>query len=147
MIVFNAPEYSDYDKYFSNFAPSLITYDGDEYPTVEHAYQAQKATLDIVKKLIGEQSTPGRAKRMGRTINKRIDWAEIKYDVMVGCLREKFKIEEYREILLGTGDEEIVEDASEWDDQTWGRGKYGNGKNLLGKALMQVREEINGVSK
>jgi len=142
MIVFNSPEYSDYDKHFSNFSPSPISYDGDEYPTVEHAYQAQKATTDMVRKLIEDQPTPGKAKRMGRVITKRSDWEEIKYDIMVGCLREKFKIPEYKEILLGTGDEELIEDASQWDDQVWGRGKYGNGKNLLGKALMQVREEI-----
>jgi hypothetical protein len=43
-----------------------------------------------------------------------------------------------REILLATGDGEIVENAP--GDYYWGCGKDGSGKNMLGLILMEVRE-------
>jgi len=45
---------------------------------------------------------------------------------------------EIREILLATGDEEIVENSP--IDYYWGCGKDGSGKNMLGQILMEVRE-------
>ncbi|WP_081589256.1 MULTISPECIES: NADAR family protein [Fischerella] len=43
-----------------------------------------------------------------------------------------------REILLSTGDEEIVENSP--IDYYWGCGADGSGKNMLGIILMEVRE-------
>jgi ribA/ribD-fused uncharacterized protein len=45
-----------------------------------------------------------------------------------------------REILLSTGDEDIVEDTT--SDDYWGRGRAGNGKNMLGKILVQTRAQL-----
>jgi ribA/ribD-fused uncharacterized protein len=45
-----------------------------------------------------------------------------------------------REILLATGDQEIVENAR--GDRYWGIGEDGMGKNMLGKILMEVREKL-----
>ena len=45
-----------------------------------------------------------------------------------------------RAILLGTGDEEIVEDTS--TDHYWGRGRTGTGKNMLGRILMRTRAQL-----
>jgi ribA/ribD-fused uncharacterized protein len=142
LIIFNAPDPSEYDECFSNFSPSPIVYDGVKYPTVEHAFQAQKSPDYLIRLSISNLKTPQQAKRAGRAITMRPDWSKVRYDIMVACLREKFSVPEYKELLLGTGDEEIVEDASEWDDRVWGRGKNGDGQNLLGKALMQVRDEL-----
>jgi N-glycosidase YbiA len=47
-----------------------------------------------------------------------------------------------RELLLGTGDEEIVENAP--GDAYWGCGADGTGKNMLGKILVEVRETLRG---
>lgn len=140
MIKFNSLKKSEYDYVFSNFAPSKIVLEGIEYPTVEHAYQAQK-TLDIKERQeIASASSPGRAKRMGRKVKIRVDWEDVKYSVMVECLRQKFLGNKlFAETLIETGDEWIAEDASLWNDTEWGLGKSGKGKNLLGKALMEVR--------
>jgi len=142
MITFNEPIQNEYDNVFSNFNYSAIEINGVDYPTVEHAYQAQK-TLDKDERIrIASLKAPVLAKKAGRNVEIRDDWEEVKYDVMVECLREKFKIKKFKEALLDTGEEEIAEDAREWNDCVWGLGRSGKGQNLLGKALMQVREEI-----
>ena len=45
-----------------------------------------------------------------------------------------------RELLLGTGDAEIIEHTR--NDSYWADGGDGTGRNQLGKILMQVREEM-----
>ena len=46
---------------------------------------------------------------------------------------------EIREILLGSGETEIVEHTE--NDAYWGDGGDGSGKNKLGQILMRVRQE------
>lgn len=143
MILFNGLEHSEHDQYFSNFAPSVIELDGIVYPTVEHAFQAHKSRLSNQREMIAKLGTPGQAKRAGRrAVTLRSDWEEVKYGHMVRCLRLKFAQEPFKTVLLDTGDKTIAEDASRWDDRIWGLGRSGNGENLLGKALMQVRSEL-----
>ncbi len=58
--------------------------------------------------------------------------------VMKKAVLQKFMTHtELRELLLSTGDEEIIEATH--DDYYWGCGKNGTGKNILGKILMEVR--------
>jgi ribA/ribD-fused uncharacterized protein len=45
-----------------------------------------------------------------------------------------------RDILLGTGDAEIVEHTK--NDNYWGDGGDGSGKIRLGQILMRVRQEL-----
>ena len=143
MIIFNEPMKNEYDNVFSNFNYSAIEINGVDYPTVEHAYQAQKTIDEDERIRIASLESPVLAKKAGRNVEIRDDWEEVKYDVMVECLREKFKIKKFKQALIDTGKEEIAEDAREWNDCIWGLGRSGNGQNLLGKALMQVRDEIN----
>ncbi|MCW3060810.1 MAG: hypothetical protein JWQ02_2631, partial [Capsulimonas sp.] len=51
---------------------------------------------------------------------------------------------ELREMLLSTGDEEIVENAP--GDYYWGIGKDGSGKNMLGKILEEVRAKLKSAA-
>jgi len=77
-------------------------------------------------------------------------WNANKYEIVLRANREKFKQnEKLRKVLLETGTRELVE-ASPMD-RIWGIGfgkanaeknRYRWGKNLLGKALMQVRREL-----
>ena len=59
---------------------------------------------------------------------------------MLEMLRRKFRTEPYRSLLLGTGEMELVEENT-WGDRFWGVCR-GEGKNHLGRLLMQVREEM-----
>ena len=132
--------------FLSNFYPSTFTHDGIEYPTVEHFFQAAK-TIDIAeKKAIAAADTPGKAKRMGRAVKLRPDWEKVKVYYMELGLRLKFCNIELREKLRATGDEELIE-GNYWCDNTWGdcscdACKDQPGRNMLGKLLMQVRNEI-----
>lgn len=129
-------------RFLSNFFPIDPIPGGDTlyYPTVEHAYQAQKTTDLAVKRHIAGNKNPGYAKRAGQNVDLRPDWEEIKLDVMLRLLREKFKQPDLRKKLLATGDAHLVE-GNHWKDTFWGVYK-GIGENHLGRLLMQVREEI-----
>lgn len=68
------------------------------------------------------------------------DWSKIKFDRMFNVLRAKFSDPDLKEKLLNTGDSILIEDSK--TDGIWGIGKSGKGKNMLGKLLMKVREEL-----
>ena len=60
---------------------------------------------------------------------------------MYGALCRKFQMHpELLQLLLSTGDLEIVENAPH--DYFWGIGRTGQGQNHLGKLLMRIREEM-----
>lgn len=130
-------------RFLSNFYHSPIVVDGIKYKTVEHAFQAMKATNTKDAKMIADASTPKEAKRLGRSIKMRSNWNPIRLDVMLRLLRLKFKNPTLRKALLDTGSRELIE-GNDWGDKFWG--KVGNeGKNHLGQLLMQVRNEVRQV--
>ena len=126
--------------FLSNFYYSPFMFQGRQYPTVEHFFQAHKAKTyeDFISVLV--EPTPKGAKQVGRKIKMREDWETVKDTIMLEGLRAKFSIKGLREKLLATGDEELIE-GNYWHDTYWGVCN-GVGKNKLGKMLMQVREEI-----
>jgi ribA/ribD-fused uncharacterized protein len=136
---------------FSNFARSPIwlpcPLDGDvlvEHPTVEHAFQAAKATSWPDFRSVWFASTPAEAKRIGQwEIRARPDWESHRFHAMLAALRAKYRIPRFREALLATGDRPLAEDSPsdfEWGARD-GHGGY-TGRNYLGRALMRVRDEI-----
>jgi ribA/ribD-fused uncharacterized protein len=137
--------------FLSNFTNSLITYKGITYPTVEHAYQAQKTVVMEYQKQIAKLDSPGKAKRQGRNFDIRPDWEEIKLSVMEELLWLKFSDTNLKNKLLGTKNYELQE-GNYWGDRYWGIDlKTGKGRNELGKLLMKIRrkivEESNGNNK
>ena len=132
-------------SFLSNFYPSKIVYEGIEYPSVEHAFQAAK-TLDITKRLeIANLSSPGAAKRVGRQIDLRPDWEEVKEKVMEDCLRMKFTGSTELILKLFATEGHFLIEGTTWHDQYWGictcEKCGGNGENRLGKLLMKIRDE------
>jgi ribA/ribD-fused uncharacterized protein len=131
--------------FLSNFYESPIEFDGITYPTNEHFFQAMKTFHVAERKLIAAAATPGAAKRLGRQTQLRPDWEDIKEDVMLLGLRIKFSDPLLKAKLIATGDAELIE-GNHWHDNTWGdchcdKCKKIEGKNILGKLLMKVREE------
>lgn len=128
-------------RFLSNFWPARVTYEGIEYPTTEHAYQAAK-TLDVLDRIIiSHLTTPGQAKRAGKDIKLREDWEHVKVGIMRELLQQKFsRHTDLAHLLVDTGDEELVE-GNTWGDVFWGvcRGK---GQNVLGHLLMEVRKDL-----
>ncbi len=130
---------------FSNFSPHGFELEGLWWPTSEHYFQAQKlvTTDQPWFESIQQAKRPKDAAKMGRDRSHplRVDWEEVKEGVMYQGVFQKFTAHaQLREILLGTGEEEIVENSP--TDYYWGCGKDGTGKNRLGEILMQVREKL-----
>ena len=131
--------------FLSNFYFSPMIIDNVVYTTNEHFFQAMKSLNPKERQAIVLAPTPGRAKRLGRKVSLRKDWEDIKEEVMLTGLRHKFSNPELRKKLLATGNEELIEGTT-WHDNYWGicdcEACGGQGKNRLGKLLMQVREEL-----
>ena len=132
--------------FLSNFFPCVIIGEDEIiYPSVEHYFQAQK-TNDLKKRQkIAKAKTPGKAKRMGRRVDLRPDWENVKDKVMLFAVRQKFKDPVLATLLLNTGDEELIE-GNYWGDTYWGVDIDKGGENHLGKILMQVRIELHPIS-
>lgn len=125
---------------FSNFSKHGFEFDGKEWMTSEHYFQAQKFIGSDFAEEIRLAKTPMEAAKMGRERNKRIrkDWEQVKDEIMLKAVLQKFITHsDIRNILVSTGNEEIIEDTT--GDYYWGCGTAGTGKNMLGKILMDVR--------
>ena len=126
---------------FSNFSAHGFTLDGVWWPTSEHYFQAQKfagapAHVEEVRRAPSPKQAAMRGRSRARPL--RADWEAVKDEVMRRAVLRKFETHaDIRAILLGTGDEEIVENAP--GDYYWGCGADGSGKNMLGQVLMEVR--------
>ena len=125
---------------FSNFSQHAFELDGLRWPTSEHYFQAQKFVGTHHAEEIRLAKTPENAPQMGRDRARplRSGWRQIKDGIMRRGVLRKFQTHaDIRAILLGTGDDLIVEDAPH--DDYWGCGEDGSGKNRLGEILMEVR--------
>ena len=132
---------------FSNFAYAPMEYNGLHFDSSEAAWQAQKCTnSEDIKQFCNLSASA--AKRLGRSVTLRKDWEDVKYDIMVEVLKAKFtQNQNMLRVLLSTQDKLLVEDTTGWHDNIWGscscpRCAATTGKNLLGKALMQVRSDL-----
>lgn len=113
-----------------------------EIKTVEHGYQASKCVKHSDAEKILDCEFPWQTKRLGRKITIINDWDEIKVNLMHKMVRAKFaQNSDILKILIDTGNEELVEYAP-WGDTFWGVDKNYVGKNMLGRILMLVREEL-----
>lgn len=137
--------------FLSNFHPVLIMYENIVYPTLEHAYQAVKTTDGDVRLIISNLQHPRESKRYGRRINLRDDWDDIKLNIMLELLRLKFKPGTILETMLVNTYPLLLVEGNMWHDNFWGscaclkcKGVYKG--NMLGKLLMQVRDELRSTS-
>lgn len=137
--------YSTADEWgeFSNFAPYPIRLDGATWPTSEHYFQAQKFVDAAARAKVRKARSPLEAARLGRSRKEKLrrDWESVKVGVMRKAVAAKFQQHaSLRALLLSTESAKIVE-RTELDDY-WGEGGDGRGANMLGRILMQVRDEL-----
>ena len=128
---------------FSNFSAHGFDLDGLYWPTSEHYFQAQKFAGTPHAEAVRQARSPKQAAEMGRERTRplRPDWEAVKDDVMRRAVRRKFETHaDIRAVLLGTGDEELIEATS--GDYYWGCGTNGTGKNMLGQILMELRTAL-----
>lgn len=124
-------------RYLSNFHQCPVYFEGVMYPSTENAFMAAK-TLDLNERVQFQCIDPKEAKALGRQIQLRSDWEEVKYDVMATVVFDKFyRNKSIRQKLINTGDA-YLEETNHWNDRIWGVCE-GEGSNHLGKILMNVR--------
>ena len=133
--------------FLSNFYAADVEFDGAEYPTIEHAFQAAKSLDFGQRRTIKNAKSASEAKRMGRKIKRREDWFDVSLEVMEALVRQKFtRYPELKSKLLETGDAILIE-GNNWNDRFYGAVYDTNrnewmGENHLGKILMKVRDEL-----
>lgn len=128
---------------FSNFSRHAITLKGERWPTTEHYFQAQKFAGTRHETEVRKAESPKAAAEMGRDRKRplRPDWESVKDDIMRDAVRAKFtQHKDLQKILLATGDAILVEHTV--NDSYWADGGDGTGKNMLGKILVEIREEL-----
>lgn len=114
---------------------------GIVYPSVEHAYQASKATNPATRKYFATLGSPVEAKREGKLLVMRLDFMSNRTQIMEQLLRKKFRAGSVLASKLQRIEGDIVEE-NYWGDTFWGTCN-GQGSNHLGKILMKIRDELN----
>lgn len=124
--------------YLSNFFEVPVWYKGIMFKNSEAAYQAQKM-LNPDDKFNFKYLSAKEAKKLGRKVELRPDWEDVKLKVMEEiCLAKFTQNATLRNALILTGDAELIE-GNTWGDKFWGC-VNGKGENNLGKILMKTRE-------
>ena len=144
-------------SYFSNFNMDCpIEIDGYEYLCNEQYIQSQKALIcgdEYTAHEIMKMSDPRQMKRAGNRVRNYDDrkWKENCDEVVMTCVRKKFKThEKAAEALLETGERLIGEATT---SLKWGIGLHireravldtdlWSGKNTMGQMLMKMRAEL-----
>ncbi|PAM95989.1 hypothetical protein B4N84_05435 [Flavobacterium sp. IR1] len=142
---------------FSQWWLSAFKVDKVTYKTAEHWMMAKKAELfqddEILEKIL-DADTPAEAKKLGREVKNYDDkvWLANRYEIVKQGNYHKFsQNRELKTFLLNTKDRVIVEASPV--DPIWGIGMSSDDKdvlnvakwkglNLLGFALMEVRDEL-----
>ena len=141
----------------SQWWPARFEVDGLAYPSAEHYMMWSKAVLfgdDETAQRILESGSPERAKALGRQVRgfQNETWQAHRFAIVVrGNLAKFGQHDPLKTYLVGTGERVLVE-ASPLDP-VWGIGLAADdpratdpaqwpGANLLGFALMDVRERL-----
>ena len=123
---------------FSNFSPHPVTTDLGTFPTSEALFQAHKSPYNI--EYVEKQKiarSPIISKNLGIKVDCRLDWNDVKYDIMYNVI--KTKIQQHPEIkqnLLNTNLRPIIYHTH--FDSYWGIGD-GQGQNMIGEILEKLR--------
>jgi ribA/ribD-fused uncharacterized protein len=143
----------------SQWWPASFTVEEQHYLTAEHYMMAEKARLfgdEEKRRKILEVASPAEAKQLGRAVrgfNEDV-WARSRSEFVVGGNLAKFgQNPKLGEFLLNTEDRVLVEASPV--DRIWGIGLNAGDKraenpeqwlglNLLGFALMEVRDLLQG---
>lgn len=143
-------------SFLSNHFVSDMQVDGRTFSCMEHYLAFQRAVLSDKKPIIKrarKAKDPLQAKHILHSLrdDHPEQWNNMLSEITVEGLREKFKNNQLRNYLCSTGDLRLGEASK---NPTWGIGmdlsdddvldhtKWNKDGNLLGKSLMQVREEL-----
>lgn len=127
----------------ASYSKHSFELDGDEWPSVEHYYQAMKFEDADYREKIRNVSHPKEATKLGKSkkYGRRKEWDRVKETYMTrGTYIKCRTYPEVVDALFATEDMLIVE-TSQYD-YFWGCGRDSRGHNNYGKVLMNVREQL-----
>jgi ribA/ribD-fused uncharacterized protein len=130
---------------FSNFASFSVRWREREWMTSEHAYQAAKFLDDYpdIAAEIHQARSAYEAKKIARENKHKVpdSFYDDNLEIMRDICRAKLNQHEYiQKKLLQTKGKKLVEDSP--DDDFWGWGPDKDGKNMLGKIWMELRDDL-----
>lgn len=131
---------------FDNFSAYSIEIWDRKFQTSEHAYQWRKyidSRPDLAEDIFNATS-PHAVKKISDAHKSEISLTEKeKLEYMESILRAKLaQHEKVRRTLIESGHRTIIENSPE--DNFWGIGS-GDGKNMLGKLWMKIRDELTNL--
>ena len=109
--------------------------------SIEHHYQAAKTDSPRWAQAILSAPSPREAKKLGRRCPMRPTWEEEKVMVMRTLLRVKFMPGTPLARRLKRTRSRYLIEGNWWGDTFWGVCR-GEGQNMLGLMLMDVRSEL-----
>lgn len=141
-------------RFLSNFHLCEVEYNGNRFPSTEHAYMVAKC-IQIQQGLFGEPIFNGtqlseicalscsQVRRWGQKVQLRPDWEAVKISIMEQINWDKYsRNPQLKTALLATGSRELIE-ANSWGDSFWGYNvRTQSGVNNLGKLLMRIRARL-----
>lgn len=136
-----APEFANVHGTFP-YEEKGFEVDGIWFPHSEGYFQAMKAygTSDWERVLAEiQEADPLDSWSIGQRCKLRPDWEEVKDEIMMTAIRNKFKDPYLKDLLLSTDGYPLVQLKY---CSYWGSGPDGKGKNALGVLLEKLREEI-----
>lgn len=135
---------SDVHQQWGNFSHHNFVLEGEEWPSVEHYYQAMKFDDPEYQARIRQADHPKKARKLGRNRLKkrRKDWRQLKTTVMTRGVYTKCRTyPEIAQALIATGSARLIENSNY--DYFWGCGRDRRGANRYGEVLMNVRDKLN----
>lgn len=134
---------TDPDQALGCFSSHPFHLDEQDWPTVEHYFQATKFENPSYREKIRLADTPAQARKLGRARLRRTrkDWKQVQTTVMTRGFYIKCKTHpEVAQALLATDPLRLVESSNY--DYFWGCGRDRRGENHYGKVLMNVRAKL-----
>lgn len=132
-------------KYFflSNYYSVQVTYHGITYKNTEAAFHAQK---DVSRSHEFQHLSPSEAKRLGRSVDLREGWDDVRLSIMTEINKAKF--DQNKDLLNKLLDTkyDYLEEGNTWHDRFWGVCD-GKGQNNLGLILMFLRKQYQHIAK
>ena len=129
---------------FNEFRP-YVRVEGIVYKTPEHLYQSRK-TLNIKERnVVAGAGSPGIAKQIGKHVQLRGNWNEIKLDVMRRVQEIRFDQPYWEKQLLESTDLVSIVEYNWWHDNYWGACLCDHCRSLeklnhLGKIIQEIKK-------
>jgi ribA/ribD-fused uncharacterized protein len=140
--------------WMGNMAPYPIKFEGKVWLTSEALFQSMRYDIESIKEIIRVEKSPMGAKMKSKKYKDQmvvVPMSDLDVENMRKCVKMKFDAHpQLKKALIATGMSPIFEDIGIRKGERhkfWGAKKLseseGEGNNMMGKILMDLREEYS----